>query len=333
MAFLLFHGLRTDHALIFAAESDWVAYKLDELARESINVVVAVAALQLMGRRYTGHRHRKPIAVFSMVLAGLISTAMATIVFPYEPMAVSVGASASVGIWFWFTIWNQSMINLLSLLVIDTLRRREQAVTQLATAQEQGRVVRQELASAQLLAIQARVDPQLLFDMLAAVKRFYEHDAARAESLLDDLTAFLRAALPRLRSAHSTLELEFGLVQAYARLLRGAGAASVELRISLPEELAPAGFPAGVLLPLLAGACGEARNIELDASAQSSALRIRVTDSRVPADATLQRLRDSLAAFFGDRGLLQTRLLAVGAETVFEVPLERRPGTSRGTEQ
>ena len=54
--------------------------------------------------------------------------------------------------WFWFTIWNQSMINLLSLLVIDTLRRREQAVTQLATAQEQGRVVRQELASAQLLA-------------------------------------------------------------------------------------------------------------------------------------------------------------------------------------
>jgi hypothetical protein len=66
------------------------------------------------------------------------------------------------------------------------------------------------------------VDPQLLFDMLAAVKRFYEQDVTRAEALLDDLTAFLRVALSRLRSAQSTLELEFGLVQSYVRLLRGA---------------------------------------------------------------------------------------------------------------
>ena len=322
MACLLFHALRTDHALIFASSSDWINYKLDELVRQSINVAATVAALQFTGRRYARHRHRKLIAFFAMVIAGSISAAIATFMFPREPMAVSVGASASIEVWFWFTLWNNTMINLLSLLAIDTLHRRQQAMNQLAGAQERGRVVRQELASAQLLAIQARVDPQLLFDMLAAVKRFYELDVARAEALLDDLTAFLRVALSRLRSAHSTLELEFGLVQSYVRLLRGAEAASVELRIRLPEELETAEFPAGVLLPLLVGAKGSERSIELDATTQKMALRIRVLDSSVPPAATLERLRDSLAAMYGERGLLQMKPLDAGAETVLEVPLK-----------
>ena len=111
-------------------------------------------------------------------------------------------------------------------------------------------------------------------------------------------------------------------MQSYVRLLRGAGAASVELTIRLPEELETAEFPAGVLLPLLVGAKGNERFIELDASAQKSDLRIRVRDSSVPAAATLERLRDSLAALYGGRGRLQTKPLEVGAETVLEVPLK-----------
>jgi hypothetical protein len=324
MAFFLFHALRTDHALIFADSYDYVFYKVDEFARQFTNIVTTVAALQWIGRRNLRHRHRKLISILAMVSAGLTSTALATFMFPYEPIAVSVGASASTSIWFWFTLWNHTVIALLSLLVVDTLYRRQQAMNQLAAAQERGRVVRQELASAQLLAIQARVDPQLLFDMLAAVKRFYEQDVARAEALLGDLTAFLRVALSQLRSAHSTLELEFGLVQSYVSLVRGAGAGSVEFEMGLPKELAMATFPAGILLPLLVDAKVHERCIRLDASAQKTTLRIRVVDSSAPAAGTLERLRDSLAAFYGERGLLRTRLLSMGAETVLEVPLAFR---------
>ena len=111
-------------------------------------------------------------------------------------------------------------------------------------------------------------------------------------------------------------------MQSYVRLLRGAGAASVELTLRLPEELEAAEFPAGVLLPLLVGAKGNERRIELDASAQKMDLRIRVLDSSVPPAATLERLRDSLAAIYGERGLLQTKPLDAGAETVLEVPLK-----------
>jgi hypothetical protein len=78
---------------------------------------------------------------------------------------------------------------------------------------------------------------------------------------------------------------------------------------------------------------GEVRSIKLDASAQKAALRIRVSDSHVPAAATLMRLRDSLAAFYGERGLLQTQPLRVGAETVLEVPLESPLSISRQAEK
>jgi hypothetical protein len=131
-AYYLFYALRLDHALIFASSYDWAAYKLDQMVRNSVNVAAAVAALQFIGRRYARHRHRKLVAVFGMLIAGLTAAAIGTFIFPYEPMAVSVGATASTATYFWFTLWNNTMVNLLSLLAIDTLHRRQQAMNQLA---------------------------------------------------------------------------------------------------------------------------------------------------------------------------------------------------------
>ena len=70
------------------------------------------------------------------------------------------------------------------------------------------REARRRLAYAQLKAVQARIDPQLLFDMLDAVRRAYESEPERAERLLDELVAFLRAALPRLQDASSSVPRE-----------------------------------------------------------------------------------------------------------------------------
>jgi LytS/YehU family sensor histidine kinase len=183
-------------------------------------------------------------------------------------------------------------------------------------------VVREQLASARLLAIQARVDPQLLFDMLAAVKRFYEKDVARAERLLDDLSAFLRSALPRLRSARSTLQVEFDLARSYVRLLRDAGAASIELQMDLPTALASAGFPAGVLLPLLAGPSAEPRRITLHAAARGDVLCVRVSDSSAALAQTLEQLRGSMSSLYGDGFNLQHRPQGTGASIELELPLE-----------
>jgi hypothetical protein len=47
--------------------------------------------------------------------------------------------------------------------------------------------------------MQARVEPPFLFNTLAQVKRLYEMDATLAQRMLDDLVAYLRAAMPHMR--------------------------------------------------------------------------------------------------------------------------------------
>ena len=279
LAHLTFESVRTDHALLFTGVLDWAAYKGDEVIRMSFNVVAATLALRFIDGFDARRPHRTPLALLSMAAAAGAGAALGVHIPPYEPDAVRVGASASTAVWFWYTLWTYALVNVLALVAIDGLRRRQQAASHLAAAQEQGRIVRQQIASARLLAIQARVDPQFLFDMLAAVKGFYEHDAARAEQLLDELAAFLRAALPRLRSARSSLKVECGLVQAHVQLLRVAGAARIDLHLELRRDLATAVFPAGVLLPLLTGPTAAqrrfaivARSFAIDAHARGLAL-------------------------------------------------------------
>ena len=91
-------------------------------------------------------------------------------------------------------------------------------------------------------------------------------DPARAERLLDELIAFLRAALPRLRDA---------LVEpSRARpSWRAPGAAacagrrdpSVGMTIDVADDAMDARFPPGVLLPLLNDALrGPRRHVRAD---------------------------------------------------------------------
>jgi hypothetical protein len=323
---LLFDSVRTDYALVIPSTLDYLAFKGDELLRAAFAVLVFVGVLQLVERMPRSSPHRTATAVVLMLAAAVFSTLLMTFALPYEPVAVRVGASATTAVWFWYTLWMNTLVALLALVIVDRLRTRRQAIERLADHQERGRIVRRRLAYAQLQTIQARVDPQLLFDMLAAVKRYYEHDVERAEYLLDELTAFLRAALPRLRTVHSSLEIEFGLVGCYVRMLRAAGDAAIELKTSLPATLANAMFPAGVLLPLLARRQPAAvvdRCIELDAQADvDGPLRVSVS-AAAAAPAAFEQLRASLADLYGERARLYVHPLdGSGAQVELEVPRE-----------
>lgn len=324
---LLFDSVRTDYALIFPTTFDYLAYKGDELLRAALAVLVLVGALQLVARLPRSSRYRNATAVLLMLAAAILGTLLMAFTWPYEPVAVRIGASATAVVWFWYSLWMNTLVALLALIIVDRLRTRHEASERLAEQQERGRIVRQQLAYAQLQTIQARVDPQLLFDMLAAVKRYYEQDAARAERLLDELTAFLRAALPRLRSVRSSLEIEFGLVGCYVRMLRAAGDAAIELKSSLPATLANAVFPAGVLLPLLARrepTAGAERSIELDAQSDvDGPLRVRVSTAAAADPTAVERLRASLADLYGERARLHVHPLdKSGAQLELEVPRE-----------
>jgi len=107
------------------------------------------------------------------------------------------------------------------------------------------------LLEGDLRAMQARVDPDLLFDTLLAVDRAYARSIRSGEEALDALIGFLRAALP----AESRRNVHRGeRARACARLPGGEGAA-LAVRTGRGDEggggCTGAPMPAMLMLPLV----------------------------------------------------------------------------------
>jgi hypothetical protein len=206
---------------------------------------------------------------------------------------------------------------------LDRSRAREEAAVRLAVAQAAQHLARRRLAQARLQAVQARIDPQLLFEMLDSVRRAYEDDASRAERLLDGLASFLRAALPRLRGTSSSVLREANLARAYAELRKLADMTDIDVKLDVPADVANARFPPGVLLPLLNDAlCGRAGSCEIRATRSFGDCRLILTLPARPLDRIVSRVRLLLADLYGASAELAIVQMNGVAHATVKVPYE-----------
>ena len=180
------------------------------------------------------------------------------------------------------------------------------ATARRARVQLAQRELERQLLQARLQAIQARIDPQLLFEMLDAVRQGYTCDAARAELLLDELIGFLRAALPRLQTPSSSVPREADLARACVRLRALAGGADFALAVSVAADMRHARCPPGVLLPLLddvlrraPGPCSLAVTRDGDQS------QLRLVLPAPPSADAVDAVRALLADVYGDAAQLR----------------------------
>ena len=106
----------------------------------------------------------------------------------------------------------------------DTMSRRLQA-SELGRAQDE-----RQMQQTQLRALQARVEPELLFAALQRVGELADSDGARADRLLDDVIALLRILMPGDVVAGDRLgttpEEELAIAAAYRRVREGCGGVS-----------------------------------------------------------------------------------------------------------
>jgi hypothetical protein len=215
---------------------------------------------------------------------------------------------------------------IMALLYFAHLRRsreHEEAAARLATAQTAQRNARRCLAEARLQELQARIDPQLLFEMLEAVRDLYERDAARAERFLDELILFLRAALPRLRTASSSLLREVDLARAFVRLRALASADGLGMTIDIAPDAMHARFPPGVLLPLLDTVVrGSAGPCRLTATRSGEACRLVLTLDAAPLDASIARAQSLLMELHGTAGKVEVKNATGAVKIIVEVPYE-----------
>jgi hypothetical protein len=217
------------------------------------------------------------------------------------------------------------------------MRRVRRTQAQLRAA-ELARAHRTRAAhEARLSAMQARVEPQFLFDTLGRIRDLYEVAAHRADAVLDDLIAYLRAAMPKMREASSTVREECELARTYLAIVAPGAQAAQASRIVAPDEVADAHFPPMVLLPLIDCALEEsgrdAPELRIHVMRDGAVLRANVAVlgsafARGAADARIRALRDRLAALFGPAGRLALRRRdAAWTEAVVELPYERAGAT------
>lgn len=201
----------------------------------------------------------------------------------------------------------------LGVAVYVQLRFSQRAQARLQALQQAAAQRERQLAATQLLALQARVDPALLSNRLAAIDAELEAEPLRAQARLAALIELLRALQPHVEAEVSTLAREIAALRAYARLV-SADAQHTE-RLHLAGLNDPPDWPLAplVLLPLLRPLLDEGTtlwSLSLHSVAGLAELRLRalgpdLTQTRLAAERVpLSELGRRLQAVHGEAASL-----------------------------
>lgn len=222
--------------------------------------------------------------------------------------------------------------------VAALFRQRDESVRSqaVAFALERGELERKALDS-RLRLLQAQVQPHFLFNTLANVRELVVSGSPQAATVLDSLIAYLRAAVPRLDEAATTLEQEVQLVRAYLELMYMRMPDRLQFDVQVDSAALKLRCPPTTLLTLVENAVRhgidpseEGGRIEVRVQVRDGRCYAEVVDTGVGlrnADAGLgtgiATLRERLQLVFG--GDAQLRLVALaphGARAELDFPAQ-----------
>ena len=219
--------------------------------------------------------------------------------------------------------------------------RETRAETALLKAEAAQHLLSRQAVEAELKVMQAQVEPHFLFNTLASVQYLTETDPAKASALLGHLLAYLRAALPQLRTASTALGKEIEMAEAYLRILQMRMGDRLAFEVEVPERLRGTPFPPGLLISVVENAIehgvesqAEGGKVTISARSIDGRLQVRVCDtgngvrppssSRAPGRGIgLANVRERLAALYGERARFTLENGADrGASATIEIPAE-----------
>ncbi len=217
----------------------------------------------------------------------------------------------------------------------DWQRARDSAARLHAAGLARTRAAR-DILQTRLQAMQARVDPQFLFETLARTRRLYDASPERGEQTLDNLIAFLRIAMPKRLATASTLAREIDLSRSYVAIVAACSESKVALTVDRNEEWTRTPFPPLLLLPLVEHAVkcspmapSDQNSIAIRITAGDAKLQLAVSHAGLAFDAdaesaAISGVRKRLNRLFEGRARFDLRRIPTGGtEVVMEVPDER----------
>jgi signal transduction histidine kinase len=126
--------------------------------------------------------------------------------------------------------------------------------------------------NARLSLLASQVQPHFLFNTLANIRELVIASSPQAPAVLDNLIAYLRAAVPRLNDERSTLTDEIERTRAYLELMQMRMPDRLRYEINAPDALTTFTFPSMSLLTLVENAIRHG----IDPSEQGGHIQIRV---------------------------------------------------------
>ena len=217
--------------------------------------------------------------------------------------------------------WQRLVPMLLSALVPGTVitywfYSRETIAAKEAAVQ----AAQRQAAEHQLKLLESQLEPHMLFNTLANLRVLIGVDPKRAQAMLDQLIAFLRATLAGSRAAQHPLRAEFTRLADYLALMQIRMGDRLQTRFELPETLAELPVPPLLLQPLVENCIKHGLEpfvaggrIHVGATREGDVLVLRVRDtgaglSDTHGDGTrfgLVQVRERLATLYGTHASLQ----------------------------
>jgi len=221
---------------------------------------------------------------------------------------------------FYRSSWRQAFALLLGSLVPglvityyfysrETIAGKEAAIQ---TAQRQA-------AEHQLKLLESQLEPHMLFNTLANLRVLIGVDPPRAQLMLDQLIAFLRATLNASRASQHALSAEFARLADYLALMKVRMGDRLQMQFELPPELATASVPPLLLQPLVENCIKHGLEpnvaggrIVVSAARKDSELVLQVRDTGAGLSGSagegtrfgLVQVRERLATLYGERAAL-----------------------------
>src|SRR5260221_8593678 len=225
--------------------------------------------------------------------------------------------------------------------VAALFRQREFAARSQALAFELERSeLERKALDSRLRLLQAQVEPHFLFNTLANVRELVDSGSPQASAVLENLIAYLRAAMPRLHETATTLDQELQLVRAYLELMHMRMPDRLQFEVQADAAALGLRCPPTTLLTLVENAVRhgidpseEGGRIEVRVRVQDGRCRAEVSDTGVglqrPGDGLgtgLASLRERLQlAFGGDAQLHLVALVPHGLRAELDFPAQASP--------
>lgn len=198
--------------------------------------------------------------------------------------------------------------------------------SQRTIAETRARVKEEELArseaekgrvEAELMALQAQIEPHFLFNTLSNVASLIDSDPAAARRMLGNFTSYLRATLERSRRQKATVRDEADLLQRYLEIMSVRMGPRLRWRFAIDDAADACPMPPLLLQPLVEnaiqhglGPLPEGGELIVRAWLADGALHVEVADDGAGMGKTdspgvgIGNVRARLASLYGERATL-----------------------------